>query len=215
MNNLAKLRGTLRGFQIRSEFRRQLSSHASSSSTSSQSAFTYDPLAKVSNLRFDSVFDKNGASVHAVPEGGYVTLNARELDELMPEGLAGEVEDEFAYSRRKAWMIRQPTKILCRLIEKFDGLDETSGNHSWKQASERVEWSGLTDRPEWPQSQLKVRYFGKAIASDASSLATDGVLPSRNSSSDDLVSKLLEESKGVPNKIMLYGKAHKHLSPPQ
>ena len=74
-----------------------------------------------SNIVFDDVFHvPRYEDIHEVPEGGYVDFSLDELDRLMPEGLAGEMDKEFASSERCALSIQQYTAAFDCFNECFN-----------------------------------------------------------------------------------------------
>ena len=104
------------------------------------------------------------SDVYAVQEGGYVDLEPKELDQFFPEGLAGEMDAEFEFSGRKSWMVRDSSKLLCRILDEF----ASKGKQGAKQAQQPAVHKGvvvpsLTDRPEWVNSSMRVQYFGQEL----------------------------------------------------
>ena len=54
-----------------------------------------------SNIIFDEVFHvQRYEDIHDIQEGGYVDISPDELDRLLPEGLAGEMDKEFDSAER-------------------------------------------------------------------------------------------------------------------
>lgn len=54
-----------------------------------------------SNIIFDEVFHvPRYEDIHDIQEGGYVDISPDELDRLLPEGLAGEMDKEFDSAER-------------------------------------------------------------------------------------------------------------------
>ena len=49
-----------------------------------------------------------------VQEGGYIELTPAEKERYLPEGFAGEMVDEVRDSEKNAFMVREPSKLLCR-----------------------------------------------------------------------------------------------------
>ena len=63
-----------------------------------------------SNIIFDEVFHvPRYEDIHDVQEGGYVDISMSELDRLMPEGLAGEMDKEFESAERCESSVQQYT----------------------------------------------------------------------------------------------------------
>ena len=54
-----------------------------------------------SDIKFSELFDANKVSnIHDVKEGGYVDISKEDLAKYVPEGVAGEMDEEFALARR-------------------------------------------------------------------------------------------------------------------
>jgi hypothetical protein len=99
-------------------------------SSSSIPARTIDPLENLykpkeevveefprPNYDFNSHFyypKKDISQVQIVQEGGYMDITEEDLSKYYPEGLAGGAEEEFDFSQRTSWMVRDTTKVLCR-----------------------------------------------------------------------------------------------------
>ena len=114
------------------------------------------------------VQNKKG-DIYSVQEGGYVDLEPKELDQYFPEGLAGEMEAEFEFSGRQSWMVRDSSKLLCRILDEFKaksaGGGGGGGGASGPVIHKAITLPSLTDRPEWVGSTMRVQYFGKDLLS--------------------------------------------------
>jgi hypothetical protein len=53
-----------------------------------------------SDFRFNETFSSTCTDIHDVKEGGYVDVEREEIDRMIPEGLAGEMEEEWDFSER-------------------------------------------------------------------------------------------------------------------
>ena len=54
-----------------------------------------------SDIKFAEVFDASRVrNVHDVKEGGYVEISQKDIDKYLPEGLSGEMQEEFDFSER-------------------------------------------------------------------------------------------------------------------
>jgi len=175
---------------------------------------------------FDKTFHvaaSKAGNIYAVQEGGYVDLDAKELETYMPEGLAGEMDTEFEFSGRQTWMIRDSSKLLCRILDEFRGGAGVPGLSVHK----KVVLPHLTDRPEWKSSSLSVKWFGQelmpppletiastskgkgkgrrtamntAIASSSSSSSSSSEATSIVSGEGSVVEKVMSELKGLASK---------------
>ena len=65
--------------------------------------------------RYQVDFQSSCTDVQFVQEGGYIELSPAEKQRYLPEGFAGEMLDEVKDSERDAFMVREPSKLLCRL----------------------------------------------------------------------------------------------------
>ena len=54
-----------------------------------------------SDIKFSEVFDASRVrNIHDVKEGGYVEISQRDIDRYLPEGLSGEMQEEFDFTER-------------------------------------------------------------------------------------------------------------------
>jgi hypothetical protein len=53
-----------------------------------------------SDFRFNETFNSTCTDIHDVKEGGYIDIDRKEIDKIIPEGLAGEMEEEWDFSER-------------------------------------------------------------------------------------------------------------------
>ena len=65
-------------------------------------------------------------------------------------------------------MVRDSTKLLCRIIEEFENTGKRArGETSFEPVTQGLGYPlllpGLTDRKEWPDATLKVFYYGAEI----------------------------------------------------
>ena len=136
--------------------------------TKNQSSPNENPLASIT---FDEHFNSTSiADIHDVRFGGFVDLDTNDVQKFIPEGLAGELNDEFEFTGRKSWMIRDSAKFLFRVIEEFENNNkgqESAGasksNNVNQGLSSRITVPGLTDRPEWPEAKVQGYYFGSEV----------------------------------------------------
>lgn len=96
--------------------------------------------------------------------GSYVLVSDEELA-LLPEGLAGEMTEEFqmpVLDERKRWMIRDSGKLLCQLLDQHK--EPTAGSKKANRHKyDHVEFPGLTDRPEWIDAVMRVDCYGETV----------------------------------------------------
>ena len=54
-----------------------------------------------SDIKFGETFEASRVrNIHDVKEGGYVEISQKDMDMYLPEGLAGEMDEEFEFSER-------------------------------------------------------------------------------------------------------------------
>lgn len=122
---------------------------------------------------FSNQFLSSSTTMHEIKEGGYLSVSEEDLATYLPDAM-GEVQPEFEYSETKAWMIRDSTKLLCRIIEEYEtGKTKVSppsndaDDRTQQGVALRAQLEGLTDRPERSDAVLKVFRRGKQISGDA------------------------------------------------
>lgn len=118
-----------------------------------QTFFLNDYYKHPVNLNRTNVFQRG--------EGGYIELDPNDIKKYMPEGLAGDAADEFEFSGQKCWMIRNSSKVLCRLLDSF--VNDLELHKINKNVVPKVSVVGLTDRPEWTLAMSSVTHYGKEL----------------------------------------------------
>ena len=120
--------------------------------------------------KYATTFDsRHPNSIYDIREGGYINIESAIAQKFLPEGFAGEMETEFDLAYSKSWMMRMPTKILCRI------LDEYAATHAKKRSMTpgkieggsfvppRINLSGYTDGPPLRSSIIQAQYFGTEL----------------------------------------------------
>lgn len=64
--------------------------------------------------RYPIDFQSSCADVQFIQEGGYMEISDNDRERYLPEGFSGELADEVKDTERNAWMVREPSKLLCR-----------------------------------------------------------------------------------------------------
>lgn len=146
------------------------------------------------------------SSLHDVHEGGIVDIDGDSL----PEGFAGDAEEEFGFLKHSAWMIRDTTKILFRMIElheeKFLNSDPKNKKIIKPIVQSPLHVSGYTDKPEWNNASARMYYFGSEVpAPDRLTKEKLHVLKGAGSTADEFTARLLEKSTNIPGKALLIG----------
>lgn len=109
-------------------------------------------------------------NISDVREGGYVALKDDDLAKYLPDGITGEVMQEFDFSEVQSWMVRDTSKVLCRLIEEYEasknGAFATDRPAPKQSTASKPHLPGLHDRPERPDALLEAYRFGHKISAD-------------------------------------------------
>jgi len=95
---------------------------------------------------------------------------------LLPEGLAGDMEDEFAMTRNRSWMIRDVSRVMCAVLDDFPAkngkersdriipsLPNISEPAGWNDLWHNKAFPGYSDRPEWRGALTSVQVYGTEI----------------------------------------------------
>jgi hypothetical protein len=125
------------------------------------------------DFNFKEHFLSSSPSLHEIKEGGYMSVSDEDMKTYLPDSM-GNVGEEFEYSDTKAWMIRDSTKLLCRILEEYEKnktavippSTEEDVNRVPQGVSLRSQLHGLTDRPERTDALLKVYRRGTQISDD-------------------------------------------------
>ena len=121
---------------------------------------------------FESNFHSSDKKVdiYSVQEGGYVDILQHDIDKYLPEGISGELAEEFDFSCRTALMVRDVDKLLCRIIEEFDSRKLETPTTPPKSFRQKIDLPDLTDRPEWSNATIRVQYYGNDLCSNFSNI---------------------------------------------
>ena len=179
---------------------------------------------------FSDNFSRNSSSsLYEVPEGCYTELNESEIRKHFPEGLAGESKEEFEFTGKNAWMVRESSKLLCGILDDFHPpvkASNSSSSSSRNTIETRINIPGLTDRNELQGSTSSLKYYGnelieRTLVNKSSVDASLKVITGNNSHTE----KCIESIKGavagaaalstaasstsiptsIPNKILITG----------
>lgn len=157
--------------------------------------------------QFQNLFNSSSSSnIQEVREGGYI--EDKQIDTLLPEGVAGDMSNEFLTSGKTSWMVRDGGKLLCRLIDEYSAAGN-KGAKRQKQPQNLVpllDIAGLTDRKEWSTAQLSVKHFGKELY-EPSPVVQNGfeVTQGQGSRVEKCMEQISKIDGGVPAQIMLLG----------
>lgn len=187
-------------------------------------------------------YSPSNQNAYDIRSGSYMDVDEKDILRYFPEGLAGETDEEFQYSNKKRWMIRDSTKVLFRIIEetekrlKYDPQEALDKNVKKSKAPSdllsadpvaappKVEGVGLHSavriprlegQAEWPDSQLRVSYFGQDLfpTDEVSSEEMGGFVKTKGPGSpleqtiDALNAAAKKDKKeSIPDRIVLSGK---------
>ena len=165
---------------------------------------------------FQSHFNFNTASLSdlSIPEGGYIDISKDDLEKYLPEGLAGEGNEEMQFATANKWMVREAGKLLCTIVDKYpkksinnsvtDATTTTTVNNTPKLRFRiPIDIPGLTNRPEWDSAKLKIQHFGKDLSAINSQETSVAVNTPNISPIETYCDQLL--APGMPQKFLLSG----------
>lgn len=173
--------------------------------------------------KFKNYFEDNSPSIYDVKEGGYVDISNDTISKCFPEGLAGEMSDEFEFSGTKTWMIRDSTKVLCRLIDEYDQLKNrksvtdtepltmVNSNNKSSTVQSNISLNGLTDRDPWRNTIMQAQYYGEEVIERVEAFKKLRGKPPVQEFRGNLINKHIDKIKQVhkgevPTKILIAGK---------
>lgn len=179
------------------------------------------PVKDASDLlanKFGTTFDsRHPPSMYDIRQGGYVNIDPSSVQKYFPEGLAGEAMTEFELAHSKSWMVRDSTKILCRILDEFvvkNASKYTSVTpvriEGGSLSSSRVNLAGYTDRPAMRSSIVQAQAYGTELLNTYSPLGKlRGAPPQIDSQANNLnqyMAKITEAHGGsVPTRVLLTG----------
>lgn len=148
-------------------------------------------------LHQDYFSSSDSSQLYNLRSGTYVQVPEDIGSKFVPEGLGGEIDDEFKFAHKKMWMIRDTTKIICRILDDHKNKTDTISSSSLEpQGFSPVQFCG---KPEWDSAKLQISVNGKNLLKESDKVS------STNFNLADSCFKTLK-SEGIPNKIMLTGK---------
>ncbi len=110
-----------------------------------------------------------GKPLDKIGPSKYVYLNSNEMESLMPEGFPVGLREEFAFSGEQAWMCRDVSNLLCKVINGYESslANDYEDNNEIKipinSVNSKIELNGLTNRSEWSDASITVRAYGKKL----------------------------------------------------
>lgn len=133
----------------------------------------------------------------------------------VPEGFSGEINAEFEVhgdnETDKLWMIRDSSKLICKILDNFKAKSGTQPAREVSTSQRRVnlEDYGLRSDIEWHDAVMSVDYYGKELLGKPKINMKSGGDMYLASHEGDLVEsymhKIKEEVPEVPDRILLTG----------
>ena len=91
----------------------------------------------------------------------------------LPEGMCGDMEEEFTITSNRSWMIRDISRVMCRVIDDYPAQNKNMPSDSiiapinpanaWINMWHRDAYPGYSDRPEWRSSIINAKLHGTDI----------------------------------------------------
>lgn len=158
---------------------------------------TFDEGIALKQLQQEYFTAPESSSLYAVRSGSYIQVSDDIVSKCVPEGLGGEIIDEFKFSHKKMWMVRDATKIICNLLDNFK--DDANSSSSLSNDIVSFTPAQFNGKAEWDSAQLQISNNGKDVLK--------GIVQSVDGNAAESYFKAVKDS-GIPNKIMLTGKHH-------
>jgi hypothetical protein len=106
----------------------QFSSQASSLNNIPSDVLKYKESDLVTNeeaLQFKKYFRSHFLkekcdNIQVVRTGTFIPLSSEDLKNSLPEGVPTSVSEEFEHTGKQMWMVRESTKLLCKLIDESE-----------------------------------------------------------------------------------------------
>lgn len=181
-----------------------------SKSNAYQKPFSVDGL-------FASSFEYKG-SIHGATSamtGQYAVVTEDDVKSV-PEGFAGEVNAEFEAhgneDTQKHWMIRDSSKLVCRLLDSFKAQrgSQRPAEVSTSQRRINLDDYGMRSDIEWHDAVISVEHYGKELLGKPKINFKAGGEMYMDRPTGDLVNdymyKIKEEVPEIPDRILLTGK---------
>jgi hypothetical protein len=165
-----------------------------------------------------SLFEKHGAffennnaeNIFEAREGGYVNLPSDIAETVFQDGMAGDMAKEFELAGHPVWMIRDPTKILCRLVNEYEiSIGRTENVHNFKDIAVKQDLQFSRAEP-WNSCVIQAQKFGTELLNKIApqyKLREEKVSSNLRNQSNNYTDKILEaHNQKVPTKVLLTGK---------
>lgn len=204
--SLSQVRSFSTPASVEEYYRHGVDTNASKRMCFSSALDEEDPLSH-EIYRYEVDFKAECSDVQFTQEGGFVTLDADEMGRVFPTGMAGELDGD-------AFMVRDSSKLLCRLMEDFESRCKIGTGVSSLPVGHRypVVVPGLTDLPQWDNSSTKVfSYSNDDLNSGVDKPETPGgekmIVRGEGSMVEGVVQQLQQKMNAqLPTRVMLTGK---------
>ena len=114
-------------------------------------------------------FTPSTNDIYNVRNGSFLPFTKSDVDAYLPEGLPFEQIDDIPPEKDGMWMVRESSKLVCRLIDEWEKkLVKSTPSEPFSRCSvvpyAKVDIPKFTDRTEWQDTRLKCFYYGEEIA---------------------------------------------------
>jgi hypothetical protein len=174
-------------------------------------------LSSLYNSHFNAQALTPSGSIYDFRPASYMPVSTETLETMLPEGIPDSIIDEFHFTKNQSWMVRDSTRLLCRLLEEKEAtlknVKAPATAHSVPGLHTVVHLPRLTDRSEWESSQLEVTRFGVPVVAPndqlhASVMPTEGETMFHSKGAQSLVEGIMKNINAqgeLPDKILLSG----------
>ena len=162
----------------------------------------YNESSKSTFLLSDHYTLPSEKSFYEVREGEYMEISKEDIKTYFPEGLAGDTNEEFDFSGKNIWMVRDSSKILCRVLDNFS---QGKAMSLQKNVEPKVFLDGLTDRPEWRGTSTSFQYYSRELTPEQQPDSFLQVTQGNGSLVEEAVSNFQNYIAEAPKNILILG----------
>jgi hypothetical protein len=154
------------------------------------------------------------SNLYNMRSGSYFKVTESDVKKYLPEGFCKSLKKEFDHTKQSMWMIRDTSKLVCRILDesekkfKKSEVSSQSANSTEVGLHSVIELPRYTDRQEWESAKLKCLVYGEVLNSSSGDSKKEKrqfeISKGEGSLVDSIVSKL--KKNGIPDKILLSGK---------
>jgi hypothetical protein len=101
----------------------------------------------------------------SLPETSFIPIKGMSV---LPEGFAGDMNEDIEITGKESWMIRDSSRVLCSIIDAFPAKNKVSssteviapeGSSKWR----NLDLDGYSNRPEWRSCVLNGQVYGTNV----------------------------------------------------